>query len=292
MECGRPPPRQARPGWGGGDAGPLGVVSLLWMGLRGDEHLLRQVFRSHPPGGRVGPGGGARHGAGHVLCARGHVQAAPLGLQDRRGPRPVVADHQRHPPMVPPVGDLGQCAHHDLEMGGGLPKPAGVRADSRPPPLSGRGRGRGPGAGGPTPPQGCRPRLRSARSSGYADDTGAVALGAATLQGTFPATEEWLQVTGQDLRVDKSCSSVHGEQGTPAVLLRGVPISMAATFRQLGVDVTIGGSRVTGPVLSRCAWKRGGAPYAAPPTSPSMTARSGLSARWSPRWRSMGWLSC
>ena len=37
-----------------------------------------------------------------------------------------------------------------------------------------------------------------------------------------------------------------------AVLLRGVPIPLAVTFRQLGVDVAIGGSRVTGPVLSRC----------------------------------------
>ena len=88
-------------------------------------------------------------------------------------------------------------------------------------------------------------------SSGYADDTQAVALGAAALQDTVPATEEWLRVTGQDVRVDKSCSWVQGEQGAPAVLLRGVPIPLATTFRQLGVDVAIGGSKVTGPVLSR-----------------------------------------
>ena len=44
---------------------------------------------------------------------------------------------------------------------------------------------------------------------------------------------------------------VQGKQGAPAVLLRGVPIPLAATFRQLGVDVAIGGTRVTGPVLSR-----------------------------------------
>ena len=41
-------------------------------------------------------------------------------------------------------------------------------------------------------------------SSGYADDT-LVALGAAALQDTVPATEEWLRVTGPDVRVDKSC---------------------------------------------------------------------------------------
>ena len=45
-------------------------------------------------------------------------------------------------------------------------------------------------------------------SSGYADDTQAVALGAAALQETVPTTEEWLRVTGQDVCVDKSCSWV------------------------------------------------------------------------------------
>ena len=90
-------------------------------------------------------------------------------------------------------------------------------------------------------------------SSGYADDAQAVALGAAFLQGTDPTTEEWLQVTGQDVCVcvDKSCSWVQGERGAPAVLLRGVPIPLADTFRQLGMDVAIGGSRATGLMLSR-----------------------------------------
>ena len=35
------------------------------------------------------------------------------------------------------------------------------------------------------------------------------------------------------------------------MLVRGVPIPLAGTFRHLGVDAGIGGSRVTGPVLSR-----------------------------------------
>ena len=87
-------------------------------------------------------------------------------------------------------------------------------------------------------------------SSGYADDIPALALGAATLQGTVPATEEWLQVTCQDVRVDKSCSWVQGEQGAPPVLLQGVHVTLAATFRQLGVGIAIEGSTVTGTVLS------------------------------------------
>ena len=105
--------------------------------------------------------------------------------------------------------------------------------------------------GGPLPLKDVGPGYAALGSSGYADDTQAVALGAAALGGTVPAMEEWLQVTGQDIGTDKSCSWVHGEQGAPAVLLRGVPIWLAATFRQLGVDIAIGGSRVTGPVLSQ-----------------------------------------
>ena len=102
--------------------------------------------------------------------------------------------------------------------------------------------------------QGALPPLKDAGpgyaalgSSGYADDTQAVAA----LQDTVPATEEWLQITGQDVRVNKSCSWVQGEQGAPALRLRGVPIPLATTFRQIGVDVAIGGSKATRPVLSR-----------------------------------------
>ena len=51
--------------------------------------------------------------------------------------------------------------------------------------------------------------------------------------------------------MDKACSWVQGEQGAPAVLLRGGPIPLAATFRQLGVDIAIGGSKTMGTVLSR-----------------------------------------
>ena len=43
-------------------------------------------------------------------------------------------------------------------------------------------------------------------SLGYADHTHVVALGAASLQGTAPTTDESLRIVGQDVRVDKSCS--------------------------------------------------------------------------------------
>ena len=97
------PPGKERPGRGGGDTGLLGAVPPPGVGRREDEHRLRQVFRSHPPSGRAGPGIGAGHGPGHVSCPGGHVQAAPPGLQDRGGLRPMVAGHQWHPPRGPTV---------------------------------------------------------------------------------------------------------------------------------------------------------------------------------------------
>ena len=134
--------------------------------------------------------------------------------------------------------------------------------------------------GAPLPLKDAGPGYAALGSSGYEDDT--QALGAASLQGTVPATEEWLYVRAQDVRLDKSCSWVQGEQGAPAVLLRGVPIPLAATFRQLGIDVAIRGSRLTGPVLAR-RLEAGGAPYAAPPTSQPTTGGNGPLSRWSPR---------
>ena len=125
-------------------------------------------------------------------------------------------------------------------------------------------------------------------SSSYADNTQAVALGAAALQDTVPATEGWLRVTGQDVRVDKSCSWVQGEQGAPAVLLRGIHIPLATTFRQLGVDVAVGGSKATGQVLSR-RLEAGRSALRRCPISPRTTGESGPSAPWSPCWPSMGW---
>ena len=60
--------------------------------------------------------------------------------------------------------------------------------------------------GAPLPLKDSGPGYATLGSSGYADDTQAVTLGAASLQGTVPATEKGLQVTGQHVRVDKSCS--------------------------------------------------------------------------------------
>ena len=74
-------------------------------------------------------------------------------------------------------------------------------------------------AGAPLPLKDARQGY-AALGSGHADDSQAVPLGAASLQATVPTTEEWLQVTGQDVRVDKSCSWVQAERGAPAVLLR------------------------------------------------------------------------
>ena len=42
------PPLHERPGWAGGDGGPLGAVSPPWMGLCGDEGRLVTFFNLIP----------------------------------------------------------------------------------------------------------------------------------------------------------------------------------------------------------------------------------------------------
>ena len=132
------------------------------------------------------------------------------------------------------------------------------------------------------------PSYAALGSSGYAQDTQAVALGAAALQDTVPTTEEWLRVTGQDVCVDKSWSCVQGERGAPAVLLWGVAIPLARTFRSSASTSPLGAPRSR----DRCcpgAWRRDGAPCAAYPISVRMNGGSGPSAPWSPCCPSMGW---
>ena len=57
--------------------------------------------------------------------------------------------------------------------------------------------------------------------------------------------------------MDKSCSWVQGEQGALAVLLRGVPIPLAATFCSLTLTSPLGAPR---PRDRFCpgAWRWGG----------------------------------
>ena len=127
----------------------------------------------------------------------------------------------------------------------------GVRTDGPPTPHSRRGCGGGRLGGGPTPPQRCWPRLFRAGIVGLCGGYPSGGPGRGQMHGTVPATEEWLQVTAQNVPVGMSCSWAHGEQAAPAVLVRGVPIPLVATFRQVGVDVPIRGSRVTEPLMSR-----------------------------------------
>ena len=178
--------------------------------------------------------------------ARGAMAALP-GLQDRRGPRPVVARHQWHPPRLPLVSDPGERAHHHLEVGGGLPSPIGVRADAPPPVLD-----KDLEAGAPSPPS----KMQAPATLRW---------GCQGMRMT-PKWCPWARppCSGRSRRQRSGCTSraktsawtshaswVQGEQGTPALLPRGVPISLAATFCLLGVDVAIKASRLMGPVLSR-----------------------------------------
>ena len=64
----------------------------------------------------------------------------------------------------------------------------------------------------PPPPRMQAPATPRWGRQGYADDTQAVALRAASLQGTVPATEEWLQVTGQDVRMTSAAPRSRGNR--------------------------------------------------------------------------------
>ena len=89
--------------------------------------------------------------------------------------------------------------------------PTGVRADGHPLSFSGRGPGGRPGLGPLLALKDAGPSYATLRSLGYANDTEAVALPAGSLQAMVFTTKQWLQVTGQDVRVAET-----GRPGGPA----------------------------------------------------------------------------
>ena len=131
--------------------------------------------------------------------------------------------------------------------------------------------------GAPLPLNDAGPGCAVVGLSGYADDTQAVALAAASLQGTVPTRQDWLQVTGQDVRGNKSCPWVQGEQGAPA------PFSGVSRSRWQTPSANFSSTSPLGVPRLRGRWcpaasKQAGACSAASPTFPPMTARSGPSA--------------
>ena len=74
----------------------------------------------------------------------------------------------------------------------------------------------------------------------------------ADLIGTYwckVATEEWMQVTRPDGSVHASNYWGHGAVGRPAILLRWQIIVGANSFRQLKLEMTVGGPHYTDPLL-------------------------------------------
>ena len=183
-------------------------------------------------------------------CPWGHVQAAPPGLQDRGGPRPVVASHQRHPLGVPLVSDPGEGTSHDLVTGGGLPASAGLRPDGRPPTDPGRGRGGQPGAWGPVPPQGGRTPLRRARVVGLRGRHPSNGSGC----GHPPRDGPRDGGMAMDHRAGRPRGHVQGSRGNeaPRRCCSGEsPSHWRRPSASSGINIPIGVSKATGPVLSR-----------------------------------------
>ena len=85
---------------------------------------------------------------------------------------------------------------------------------------------------------------------GYADDTYVVGEGMATLQGPLDATEEWLEMTGQEVNASKSLAFTT-EGGEAVVNIAGAAIPPSKEFRSLGVGIRLAGKPGTGPLLGQ-----------------------------------------
>ena len=86
--------------------------------------------------------------------------------------------------------------------------------------------------------------------TGYADDTQAMTRTSQDRQDVCDRTAEWLRVTGQDVRPDKSGAWALGATAADApARLRGLEIPNKDEFRQLGVGIRVEARRGTGPLL-------------------------------------------
>ena len=86
--------------------------------------------------------------------------------------------------------------------------------------------------------------------TGYADDTQAMTRTSQDRQDVCDRTAEWLQITGQDVRPDKSGAWALGATAADApARLRGLEIPNKDEFRQLGVGIRVEARRGTGPLL-------------------------------------------
>ena len=87
--------------------------------------------------------------------------------------------------------------------------------------------------------------------TGYADDTQAMTRTSQDRQeDVCDRTAEWLQITGQDVRPDKSGAWALGATAADApARLRGLEIPNKDEFRQLGVGIRVEAQRGTGALL-------------------------------------------
>ena len=86
--------------------------------------------------------------------------------------------------------------------------------------------------------------------TGYADDTQVMTRTSQDRQDVCDRTAEWLRITGQDVRPDKSGAWALGATAADApARLRGLEIPNKDEFCQLGVGIRVEARRGTGPLL-------------------------------------------
>ena len=144
-----------------------------------------------------------------TCCAlRPCTSSAPSGLQGRRGPGLLVVGHQRHPSGLIPVNVLTTIFKWEVDS---LHREVCARTAALPP-VPDEEAAAALEAGDPLSLKDAGPGYAALGSLGYADDTRAVAPGAAALEGTVPATEEWLRITGHGMQRSRAWC------GTPPIL--------------------------------------------------------------------------
>ena len=124
-------------------------------------------------------------------------------------------------------------------------------------------------------------------SSGYVDNTQAVALGAAALQETIPRRRSGCGSRGRSSAWTSPAPRSTGNAAPRRCCSGGSPSRWRRPSASSALTSPLGAPRPR----DRCCpgvWRRGGAPCVAYPTSRPTTGESEPSAPWSPRWPSMG----
>ena len=94
-----------------------------------------------------------------------------------------------------------------------------------------------------------RPLEVAVSAVGYCDDCYAMGETTEELEVATPVTEEWLDLTGQEINANKSVVFATKPGRHPPLLLQGVALPLKESFRSLGIEVAPAGEKGMGAIL-------------------------------------------